>query len=188
MQRETPFLRVGRLSPLLLSLLLGALPLLTVSCSRSKPITNGAWSFDEKKGTLLCSGIAVPASLANHQLWLFTPLGTFVPQSDGKWFRKGWRIPLPDASQRWVSSQFQCGETGFTSDHAKVGYYVTHSLGYGPACWQDAQITGTPPSWIYAFRVRDGKERGAWIAPEKLGEVNWAEILEKTETAQLDLK
>jgi hypothetical protein len=147
---------------------------------------NGAWSFEEKNGKLTCNGKSVPGSFAKLQLWLFTPLGTFAPQADGGWLRCGGQIPLPNPTKCWVHFQIDSYSGPSIREHTKVGFYATHTLRFGGSSWQDTQITGTPPSWIYAFRVRDGKERGAWIAPEKLGEVNWEEILEKTETAQLD--
>ncbi len=152
---------------------IAAVCMLVAGCG-TEPIQNGAWVYDYDDGKLNCNGIEPPEACAKHGIWLATPLGTFQPYEDGKWFRQGHLIPLPDASETWVSHLISSEVC--TEEMQETGYYATNQLQTGTSSWRNTQLQGTPPEWVYAHNRETGKDHGVWISPAKLSKFDWTSL------------
>lgn len=146
---------------------------LAAGCGKKPGVRNGDWEYD-RSGVLSFRSKSVPAELAANHVNLVTPLGTFQPGPDGRWIRVTHEIPLPDPNRSWVPITLR--SPAFTGSMDRRGYYRVDELPVDPETWRDVQLEGTPPSWIYAFKVTNGRETGYWMSPLMLGEIDWSKL------------
>ena len=147
--------------------------LLLLGCGEPDAVHNGGWRHDEL-GQLTYRNSALPECLVTNQVGLVTPLGEFVPNSDGSWAHISYRIPLPDPEEPWV--QITITSTAISDDMKQRGFYRVDELAIGSGTWRDTQLGGTPPQWIYAFKTHEEEERGYWISPSRLSDIDWSSL------------
>ena len=152
--------------------LLAVILFMVAGCEKQS-ISHGNWEYHDS-GILSYQSTPLPDDLAANSIILVTPAGTFHPRPDRTWSRVSSTVPLPDATQRWVQSTID--STPFTEAMKQDGFYRTDELPIDSDGWQDCQLGGTPPSWVYACKVTDGTERGYWIDPIRFDAIDWSEL------------
>ncbi len=152
---------------------LGLLAFLLVACGEATSVQHGNWEWEDS-GMLLYLSEPLLEELAENQVNVVTPLGTFLPRSNNVWDRVAHNIPLVEADRTWV--RHIISSTPFTEAMNERGYYRVDELTVEAGTWRDTQLEGTPSSWIYPFKQSGDRERGYWISPQKLADIDWSEL------------